>query len=180
LPLGARGGSLAQRLPSHLVALFSTDASTTDPARDGTAATGRAKGRSGLRAPSLQVLQGSLSARRVERQSPVLASLHRATSGVLAGLGLSVVVLSALSFHWQSVWAGNYNQLQASRTLEQKLQESSALLEQHHLSAVRKPGQLVPTSSQQLLHLVRPSRPASPRGLSLLAGLPHEPIPAGY
>lgn len=99
---------------------------------------------------------------------------------MLAGLGVSVVVLSALSFHWQSVWAGNYTQLQASRTLEQELQESAALLEQHHLSAVRKPGQLVPTSSQQLLHLVRPPLPASSNGLSLLAGLPQEPIPAGY
>ena len=129
---------------------------------------------------SLEVLQGSLSALRVERQFPLVASLHRATTGVLAGLGLSVVGLSALSIHWQSVWATNYGQLQASRTLEQKLQESSALLEQHHLSAVRKPGQLVPTSSQQLLHLPQPSEPAAPRGLSLLAGLAHEPIPAGY
>lgn len=99
---------------------------------------------------------------------------------MLAGLGVSVVGLSALSFHWQSVWARNYTQLQASRTLEQKLQESAALLEQHHLGAVRRPGQLVPTSSQQLLHLSPPPTTGSPRGLSLLAGLPRQPIPAGY
>lgn len=167
-----------------MVALFSTDTSSTGVSSTGSAprngAVERGRTRKGLRAPSLQVLQGSLSARRVERQAPLLAGLHRAASGVLAGLSLSVVGLSALSFHWQSVWAANYTQLQASRTLEQKLQESAALLEQHHLSAVRKPGQLVPTSSQQLLHLARPTVPPSPRGLSLLAGLPHEPIPAGY
>jgi hypothetical protein len=78
------------------------------------------------------------------------------------------------------VWAGNYTQLQASRTLEQKLQESAALLEQHHMSAVRRPGQLVPTSSQQLLHLVPPATTVSSQGLSLLAALPRQPIPAGY
>jgi hypothetical protein len=129
---------------------------------------------------SLQVLQGSLSARRVERQSPLLAGLHRISTGVLTGLGVSVVGLSALSFHWQSVWAGNYTKLQASRSLEQKLQESAALLEHHHLSAVRRPGQLVPTSSQQLLHLNPPAVTPSSRGLSLLAALPRQPIPAGY
>jgi len=110
----------------------------------------------------------------------LLAGLHRITTGVLTGLGVSVVGLSALSFHWQSVWAANYNQLQASRNLEHKLQESAALLEQHHLSAVRRPGQLVPTSSQQLLHLVPPPVSASSRGLFLLATLPRQPIPAGY
>ncbi len=162
-----------------MVALFTSDSSTD---------------RAGLRLPfpadragrrlrpsgSLRVLQGSLSARRVERQSPLLAGLHRITTGVLTGLGVSVVGLSALSFHWQSVWAANYNQLQASRSLEEKLQESAALLEHHHLSAVRRPGQLVPTSSQQLLHLAPPPVTASSRGLSLLATLPRQAIPAGY
>jgi len=175
LPQGALGGSLAQRLSPYLVALLSTDPSTArafgrpDPA-----------GRRGRRSASLQVLQGSLSARRVERQSPLLAGLHRISTGVLTGLGVSVVGLSALSFHWQSVWAGNYTKLQHSRTLEQKLQESAALLEHHHLSAVRRPGQLVPTSSQQLLHLNPPAVTPSSRGLSLLADLPRQPIPAGY
>jgi len=176
---GLLSGSLAQRLYPFLVALFSTDPSTDStgvrsPGRDDRAA------RRGRRSVSLQVLQGSLSARRVERQSPLLAGLHRISTGVLTGLGVSVVGLSALSFHWQSVWAGNYTQLQASRSLEQKLQEAAALLEQHHLSAVRRPGQLVPTSSQQLLHLVPPAASASSQGLSLLAALPRQPIPAGY
>ena len=162
-----------------MVALFSTDPSTD---RNGVRSPGRGDraGSRSRRSASLQVLQGSLSARRVERQSPLLAGLHRISTGVLTGLGVSVVGLSALSIHWQSVWAGNYTQLQASRTLEQKLQESAAILEHHHLSAVRRPGQLVPTSSQQLLHLVPPAVTASSRGLSILAVLPRQPIPAGY
>ena len=173
------GGSLAQCVHLFLGVLLSTDPSKD---RADFPSRGRADqaGRRGRGPVSLKVLQGSLSARRVERQSPLLAGLHRVSTGVLTGLGVSVVGLGALSFHWQSVWAGNYTQLQSSRTLEQKLQESAALLEQHHLSAVRRPGQLVPTSSQQLLHLAPPPLNASPQGLSLLAALPRQPIPAGY
>ncbi len=129
---------------------------------------------------SLQLVQGSLSARRVERHSPLLAGLHRASTGVLAGLGLSLLGLSALSQHWQSVFSHNYAQLQASRSLEQKLQESAALLEQHHLGAVRRPGQLVPTSSEKLIHLGPPEPIPAPSGLSILANLPRQPMPAGY
>jgi len=90
-----------------------------------------------------------------------------------------MVGLSGLALHWQNVFAANYAQLQASRTLEQKLQESAALLEQHHLAAVRRPGQLVPTSSEQLIHVQRPAA-APATALSLLARLPQQRIPAGY
>lgn len=125
-------------------------------------------------------MQGSLSASRVERQWPLLAGLHRASNGVLAGLGFCLLGLSGLSLHWQGVFAVNYDQLQASRSLEQELQESSALLEQHHLGAVRRPGQLVPTSSEKLIHLERPAAGPAAMGLPSLAHLPGQRIPAGY
>lgn len=164
---GSWGGSLAQRRSAFLVAILSTEPQRPEP-----------QGRPTPRR-SLQLVQGSLSARRVERQSPLLASLHRISTGVLAGLGLTVVGLSGLALHWQNVFAANYAQLQASRTVEQKLQESAALLEQHHLAAVRRPGQLVPTSSEQLIHIQRPAA-APATALSLLARLPQQRIPAGY
>lgn len=116
----------------------------------------------------------------MERQSPLLAGLHRASTGLLTGLGFCLLGLSGLSLHWQNVFAGNYTQLQAARNLEQKLQESAALLEQHHLGAVRRPGQLVPTSSEKLIHLRRPDPQRGPAPLSLLADLPQHRIPAGY
>jgi hypothetical protein len=165
------GGSLAQHRTASLVAIPTAALQSQDPQRHE---------RTRRRQRSLQLVQGSLSARRVERQSPLLAGLHRLSSGILAGLGLSLVGLSGLSLHWQNVFAGNYSQLQSSRSLEQKLQESAALLEQHHLGAVRRPGQLVATSSEKLIHLERPGlRPAS-GSLSLLANLPRLPIPPGY
>lgn len=132
------------------------------------------------RAESLQLLEGALSARRVERQAPWLAGLHRASTGMLVGVGLSVLGLSALTLHWQNEWASSYRELAAARGLEHRLQESAAVLEQHHLGLVGRPGALVPTSSANLVHLSEPrpfSRPAPP---PLLADLHLRHIPAGF
>lgn len=141
----------------------------------------RRSGQSRRRArPSLQVIENSLSARRAERSSPWLAGLHRVSTGLLAGLGLTTLGLSALTLHWQNEWASSYGQLEASKSLEHRLQESSALLEQHHLGAVRRPGQLVPTSSEKLIHLPQPvvQRPSTTQ--ALLAQIHLRRIPAGY
>ncbi len=129
---------------------------------------------------SLQLIQGSLSARKVERQSPWLAGLHRISTGFLAGLGLSVVGLSALTLHWQNQWASSYGQLEAAKSLEHRLQESAAVLEQHHLSAVKRPGQLVPTSSEKLIHISEPVTIRRNSVLPLLAGIQLGRIPAGF
>jgi hypothetical protein len=129
---------------------------------------------------SLRVIENSLSARRIERRSPWLAGFHRISSGALAGLGLATVSLSALTLHWQNEWARSYSQLEASKSLEHRLQESAALLEQHHLGAVRRPGQLVPTSSEKLIHLPQPVVQRRSATQALLAQLQLRRIPAGY
>ena len=128
----------------------------------------------------LHLIEGSLSARKIERQAPWLAGLHRISSGALVGLGLSMLGLSALTLHWQNQWAHSFARLEASKSLEHRMQESSALLEQHHLSLVRRPGLLEPTSSEKLIHLPEPrsSRPRST--LPLLAGFQLRAFPAGY
>lgn len=138
---------------------------------------------------SLRLIHGSLSGRRVERQSPLLASLHRISTGALIGLGASLIGLSGLALHWQNQWAKNYAQLEAAKVLEHRLSESASVLEQHHIGSMRRPGQLLPTSSENLIHLPEPSQVTPQRGLPLLAGLaigrqPHgrtiPPLPAGY
>ena len=111
----------------------------------------------------LALIQGSLSAGKVVRQAPWLAGLHRLSDGALLGLGVSMLALSALTLHWQNQWGRSYKALEATQVLEHRLQESAALLEQHHLTAARRPGWLVPTSSEQLVHLTPP--PAAPKGL---------------
>jgi hypothetical protein len=129
---------------------------------------------------SLSLLQGALTARRVERQAPWLAGLHRLSTGALAGLSLSVISLSALTLHWQNEWARSFYELDAAKSLEHRLQESAALLEQHHLGMAGRPGQLVPTSSENLIHLSEPRPVAAPVVLPLLTGLQLRQIPAGY
>lgn len=132
------------------------------------------------RTASLQLLEGALSARKVERQAPWLADLHRLTTGALAGLGITVLGLSVLTLHWQNEWARSYTELDAAKTLERRLQESAALLEQHHLSAVRRPGQLVPIRSENLIHLSQPPQSRSQGIRPLLAGISLRQMPAGY
>jgi hypothetical protein len=129
---------------------------------------------------SLRIIQGSLSARKVQRQSPLLAGLHRIATGALAGLGISMLGLSALTFHWQNEWARSYAHLESSRMLEHRTEETSALLERHHLSTLRQPGQLVPTSSNQLIHLSQPGATRNRAAQPLLPRVQLGFVPAGY
>lgn len=129
----------------------------------------------------LQLIQGSLSAKRIDRQSPWLASLHRISDGTLAGLGLAVVGLSALTLHWQGQWTQNFQKLEAAQRLEHRLQESAALLEQHHLAMTRKPTLLQPTSSEKLIYVNPPARIETGVSFSgLLAQVNPRRISAGY
>ena len=141
-----------------------------------------AAGHAGRRAQrrTLQLIQGSLSGRKLERRAPWISNLHRATDGTLAGLGICMLALSALTLHWQNRWGVSYQQLEASQMLEHKLQESSALLEQHHLGAVKRPGWLVPTSSEKLVYLPAPKSASLSVGLPLLSSIQLRQIRSGY
>lgn len=172
------GGSLVQLSgPFSLVATPSSAPLPSSTPSRRTSSKRRASGRGAvLQTPQLgerplQLIQGSLSGRRVERQSPLLATIHRVSTGALIGLGFSLVGLSALTLHWQNQWAKNYAELEASKVLEHRLHESAALLEQHHIGAMRRPGQLLPTSSENLIHLPEPKEASPTRTLPLLASL---------
>ena len=166
LPL-PRGGSLAQCELNSVVASLSS----------GTVQRSR---RPVQPRRALKVIQGSLSARKVERQSPWLAGLHRVASGALVGLGVSVLGLSALTLHWQGEWARSYARLEASKDLEHRLQESAAQLERHHLVRGTRPGQLVPTSIERLIHLPEPEAAPVRDILPFMDGVKVGQIPAGY
>ena len=138
----------------------------------------------------MQLIQGSLSGRKVERQSPLLASLHKVSSGALLGLGFSLVGLSALTLHWQNQWSQNFSELEATKVLEHRLHESAAVLEQHHIRSMGRPGQLLPTSSENLVHLPAPKQKGSAKAsFPALKGIAIGPsgsvnvrpsLPAGY
>lgn len=129
---------------------------------------------------SLELIQGSLASGRAARTSPVLASLHRASDGALVGLGLAMLGLSALTLYWQAQWGRSYQQLESSQVLEHRLQEATAVLEQHHLRLVRTPGVVEPTSSEKLVYLPAPPQANARGGSPLLASIRIDRIPSGY
>ena len=89
---------------------------------------------------SLELIQGTLLARKLDRQAPWLGNLHRIADGSLVGLGVAVVGLSTLTLHWQGRWTSSFQSLEATQRLEHRLQESAAVLEQHHLSMTPQAG----------------------------------------
>ena len=131
-------------------------------------------------ARSLELIQGSLSSRRADQQSPLLGNLHRVADGSLLGLGIAVLGLSGLTLHWQGQWTQNFQKLEASQRLEHRLQESAAVLEQHHLSMTRKPALLEPTSSEKLVYLEPPAAASSDGFNTLLAQVNPRQILPGY
>ncbi len=140
----------------------------------------RASGRPRRNRQSLAVIQGSLSPRRIERQAPWLAGLHRAANGTLVGLGCCMLALSALTLYWQNQWGTSYKRLEDAQVLGHRLQESAAVLEQHHLGAARKPGWLVPTSSEKLIYLPAPKPASSVNPMALMGNIQLRQIPTGY
>jgi hypothetical protein len=121
-----------------------------------------------------------MSAQKVARRSPVLAGLHRMADGLLLALGGSMIGLAALTLHWQGAWTDSFQRLEASQLLEHRLNESSAVLEQHHLAMARRPGQLLPTSIQKLIYLPAPGSVATlppPNNPSLQPTPPPTSIP---
>jgi hypothetical protein len=109
-----------------------------------------------------------------------MAGLHRAADGTLAGLGVCMLALSALTLHWQNQWGTSYQKLEDAQVLGHRMQESAAVLEQHHLGAVRKPGWLVPTSSEKLIYLPAPKDADTLNPVALMAGVQLRQIPTGY
>jgi hypothetical protein len=129
---------------------------------------------------TLELIEGSLSSQKIARRAPWLASLHRFSDGTLVGLGVCMVALGGLTLHWQARWAQNYRQLEAAQVLEHRMQEASAMLEQHHMGAVKRPGWLEATRSEKLVYLPAPSPRATDTADQLLERLQARQIPAGY
>jgi len=91
-----------------------------------------------------------------------------------------MLALSGLTLHWQNHWGQSFQQLESAQVLEHRLQESAAVLEQHHLGAVRKPGWLVPTGSEQLIYLPKPPAAAPAADPPFAVNLKLGQVPAGY
>ena len=134
---------------------------------------------------ALELIQGSLSAGRIARRSPLIGGLHRVADGSLLGVFAALAVLAGLTLHWQHRWTLAFQRLDATRLLAHRLTESTAVLEQHLLRGTRRTDELVPTKVVNLFHLERPapipaSAPAQPDLLESLETLMERRIRSGY
>ena len=134
---------------------------------------------------ALELIQGSLSAGRIARRSPLIGGLHRVADGSLLGVFAALAVLAGLTLHWQHRWTVAFQRLDATRLLAHRLTESTAVLEQHLLRGTSRPDEWVPTKVVNLVHLEQPATiPAatSPRHdlLQSLEQLTQRRIHPGY
>ena len=104
----------------------------------------------------LRLIHRSFSPRKVARQFPLLAGVHRATDGALLGVLIAVLMMTALSLHWRHLWTVAYAQLETTRDLTQKLKYSTAMLEQHLLKRTSLPLSMVRTNAEKLHYLDNP------------------------
>jgi len=110
----------------------------------------------------LRLIQGSFSPKKVARQYPLLAGMHRATDGALLGVLIAVLMMSGFSFHWRYLWTVAYTELETTRDLTQKLKYSTAMLEQHLLKRASLPLSMVRTNAKKLHYLDNPDALSSP------------------
>ena len=104
----------------------------------------------------LHLFQGSFSPKKIARQFPLVAGLHRATDGALIGVVIVVAMMSAFTLHWQYLWTTAFPRLEITRTLVHRLTDSTATLERHLLQSSNLPMPMVPTKAINLLYLDSP------------------------
>lgn len=132
---------------------------------------------------TFELIQGSMSAQKMARKSPLLAGLHRVADGSLCGVVLAVVALSGLTLHWQHRWTLAFHQLEDTRSLSHRLTESTANLERHLLQKASTPGVMVPTKVSNLVYLDRPSvgsNTADADHMAMIQSWMDQPIHQGY
>jgi len=133
----------------------------------------------------LHFIQGSFSPKKVARQYPLLAGMHRAADGALWGVLIAVLVMSALSLHWRHLWTLAYTELETTRDLTQKLKYSTAMLEQHLLKRASLPLSMVRTNAKKLHYIDNTEVLSSPNDLhpqkdSLIKRFTSHPVNYGY
>ncbi len=132
---------------------------------------------------ALELIQGSLSAKRVARRSPLLAGLHRVADGSLIGVFTAVLALSGLTLHWQYRWTVAFQRLEDTRAVGHRLTESTAMLERYLLDRTHTPKSMVPTTASKLLYMDRPGVEkieGSPDHLAFIGSLLDRSIRQGY
>ena len=123
--------------------------------------------------------------KKIFRKHPFLAGLHRGIDGALLGVIFCAALMSALALHSQYLWSLSFSRLEATRALNQRLEESITNLESYFLASTSIPQSMVPTKSSDLLSIdsVKAKNFSSKEieiNFSSLYSLLHSPITHGY
>ena len=129
--------------------------------------------------------QTGFSTKKIFRKHPFLAGMHRGVDGALIGAIFCAALMSALALHSQYLWSLSFSRLEATRRLNQRLEESITSLEQHFLASTSIPKSMVPTKAADLLYidsLDRNKLSSNEIGInfSSLYSLFYHPITHGY
>ena len=102
-------------------------------------------------------MKGFSSSRSMSQKYTLIYTLHKGIDGALLGVLISATVMSTLALHSQHLWSVGFSKLERTREFNNKLEESTAILERHYLQSMTRPKLMVATKSSDLLYIEKPT-----------------------
>ena len=132
------------------------------------------------------LLNSVFFSKQVQRKFPIQAALHIVLDGALIGMLATVAMMSSIALHSQYLWTKSFTKLETTRDLNQRILESTSILESYLLKNQKLSRHLVPTKAEDLLYVERP-KPEETKKLfdmtfksRLLERISSYPIKSGY
>ena len=135
---------------------------------------------------SKELLNSVFSSKQVQRKFPIQAALHNVLDGALVGILATVAIMSSVALHSQYLWTRSFTKLETIRDLNQRILESTSILESYLLKNQKLSKNLVPTKAEDLIYLDRPKSDETKNLLNmsfksrLLERISSFPIKSGY
>ena len=132
------------------------------------------------------MLNSVFSSKQVQRKFPIQAALHNVLDGALVGILATVAIMSSVALHSQYLWTRSFTKLETIRDLNQRILESTSILESYLLKNQKLSKNLVPTKAEDLIYLDRPKSDETKNLLNmsfksrLLERISSFPIKSGY
>ena len=102
------------------------------------------------------LLSSVLFSKPVQRKFPIQAALHVVLDGALVGILTTVAIMSSVALHSQYLWTKSFTKLETIRDLNQRILESTSILESYLLKNKKLSKHLVPTKAGDLIYVDRP------------------------
>ena len=104
-----------------------------------------------------ELLNSVFSSKQVKRKFPIQAAIHIVLDGALIGLIATVAVMSTVALHSQHLWTKSFTKLEKTRDLNQRILESTSIIEGYLLKNQKLSKYLVPTKAEDLIYIDSPN-----------------------